>query len=102
MTILAIAGGAAVALVTDSVHAVRRAAEADGETARASALLDAVALWPREDLDRHLGKREQGAWMMVVGRPTPVLYVVTLSDSSGDRQLLRTTLYRPEETHATP
>ena len=102
LTILAVAGGAVVALATDSARAVERATAADVQTRAASALLDAVALWPREDLDRHLGAREQGAWRMVVDRPTPTLYAVTLVDSSGTHVLLRTVLYRAEEVHATP
>ena len=62
----------------------------------ASALLEAVALWPRADLDRHLGDRPQGAWRMQVDRPTPTLYVIVLADSTNRRELLRTTLYRPQ------
>ena len=102
LTILAVAGGAVVALATDSVRAVERAAAADAATRKASALLDAVALWSREDLDRHLGAREQGSWRMIVDRPTPTLYTVVLTDSSGTRVLLRTALYRAEEAHAAP
>src|SRR4051812_27860933 len=72
-TILAIAGAAVVALASDSARAVDRARAADAATRRASALLDAVALWPREDLDRHLGAREEGAWRLIVHRPAPTL-----------------------------
>jgi type II secretory pathway pseudopilin PulG len=100
LTILAVAGGAVVALATDSARAVERAAAADVATRKASALLDAVALWSREDLDRHLGARDEGPWRMVVDRRTPTLYMVTLADSSGNRALLRTVLYRAEEAHA--
>lgn len=102
MTILAIAGGAVVALATDSARAVERAREADAATASASAFLDAIALWPREDLDRHLGARDEGGWQMIIDRPTPTLYAVTLADSAGKRVLLHTVLYRAEATNATP
>ena len=99
LTILAIVGAAVTALAIDSARAVERARAADVEAQRASALLDAVALWSREDLDRHLGARGEGQWRMVVERPLPTLYTVTLADSSGDRVLLRTTLFRAEEAH---
>src|SRR6185437_15184452 len=82
MTILAVGGAAIVSL--------------------ASAFLDAVALWPRADLDRHLGVRAEGAWHLVVERPLPTLYQVTLTDSAHDHDILSTTLYRPDEAYATP
>ena len=100
LTILAIAGAAVVALATDSARAVERARDADAAMARASALLDAVALWPREDLDRHLGNRIEGQWRIVVDRATPTLYGVTLADSTGTRVLLHTVLFRAEVADA--
>ena len=102
LTILAIAGGAVVALATDSARAVERARAADTATARASAFLDAIALWPREDLDRHLGARDEGPWRLIVDRPAPALYSVTLADSAGTHVLLHTVLYRAEEKNAAP
>ena len=59
-----------------------------------------TALWPRADLDRHLGERTQGHWRMRVDRPTPTLYVVTLTDGASNVELLRTALFRPEPSHA--
>lgn len=100
MTILAVVGAAVVALAADSAHAVERATSADAATARASAFLDAVALWPREDLDRHLGTRDEGPWRMTVGRPVPTLYTVALADSAERRILLTTVLFRAEAPHA--
>lgn len=95
LTILATAGAAVVAIAAQSAHAVERAQIADADNRQASAFLDAVALWPREDLDRHLGVREQGPWLMAVDHPSPAVYAVTLADSAGGRVLLRTALYRP-------
>lgn len=102
LTILATAGAAVVALAVDSARAVERAAAADVAAQRASALLDAVALWPREDLDRHLGTRDEGPWRMTVGRPTPTLYTVVLSDSAERRVLLATLLFRAEQPPHAP
>ncbi|MGH7719759.1 MAG: type IV pilus modification PilV family protein [Steroidobacteraceae bacterium] len=102
LTILAVAGSSAAALVAGSVRAASRARQADVEMRRASALLEAVALWTRADLDRHLGERRQGAWVMRVDRPWTALYVVTLTDSATGRELLGTSLYRPEAPRAAP
>ena len=102
LTILAVAGVTMIALSSESMDAFRRARVAEVETAKASALLHAVALWPRADLDRHLGDRPQGPWRLRVGRPLPTLYVVTLTDSTGGRTLLTTALYRAEATSAAP
>src|SRR5688500_8489510 len=82
LTILATAGAAIVAMAAQSARAVEHARVADTESLRASSFLDAVYLWPREDLDRHLGVREQGSWLMAVDRPARHLYVVTLADST--------------------
>lgn len=100
---LAILGTAAigvVALGSQSWHAVRTAREADQSMRDASAFLDAVTLWPREDLDQRLGERVQRPWRLRIDRPMPTLYVVTLVDSSGKDTLLATVLFRPEPTRA--
>ncbi|HEX2210519.1 MAG TPA: type II secretion system protein [Longimicrobium sp.] len=96
LVILSVAGTAAVTLVSQSADAVRRARIADAEMREASAFLHAVALWPREDLDRRLGQREQGPWKLIIQRPTPTLYEVVLTDSAVAHEILRTTLFRPE------
>jgi hypothetical protein len=102
LTILATAGVTAAAMVSESMRAAQRARDADREIRRASALFDAVALWTRADLDRHLGERRQGPWLMRVNRPQPTRYVVILTDSTGSHELLRTSLHRPEAPRAAP
>jgi type II secretory pathway pseudopilin PulG len=96
LVIVSVAGTAAVTLVGQSADVVRRAREADAEVREASAFLHAVTLWTREDLDRRLGVRPQGAWRLEVQRPSPTLYEVVLLDSAGGGELLRTALFRPE------
>jgi hypothetical protein len=83
------------ALVSANLSATSRAAATEYETSRASAFLDHVALWPTEDLDRHLGEREQGKWRLQVMRPGQAIYRVAILDSTGQRVLLATMLYRP-------
>lgn len=96
LSILATAGVAIVAMTAGAVRAVTGTRAADAELREADAFMHAVALWPREDLDRRLGDREQGHWRLQVTRPAPELYGVVLTDSLGGRVLLRTALYRPE------
>jgi type II secretory pathway pseudopilin PulG len=99
---LALLGTSAAALVALGVEAgrsVERARTADAEMRRASAFMDVVALWPRADLDRRLGEHRQGAWLLRIGREQD-LFAVSLRDSAGGRELLRTRLFRPDSTEA--
>lgn len=102
LTILASGGAAMIALSSQSIDSLRRARAAEQQIERASAFLDAVALWPRSDLDRHLGDRPQGSWRLIIERPIPTLYTVALTDSTGGRTLLTTALYRVEVDRAAP
>jgi len=94
LSVLAFVGVAAVTLAAEAARSVAGARRAEAETRAANALFDAVSLWPRSDLDRHLGTTRQGEWRMRVNRSSPVLYDVTLTDSAASRVLLRTTLFR--------
>jgi Cys-tRNA synthase (O-phospho-L-seryl-tRNA:Cys-tRNA synthase) len=102
LVILATAGATIVTMTAEAAHAVHQVRGAEEEVRAANAFFSAVSLWSREDLDRHLGDRVQGSWMMRVDRPAPTLYVATLSDTATHRALLRTSLYRPEESHVAP
>jgi len=98
LTILGVAGLTALGAERQAAAAVEAARRADEETARASAFLDAVALWPRADLDRHLGVRDEGGvWHLRVERPAPTIYLVTLTDTADARVILGTSLHRPAE-----
>jgi type II secretory pathway component PulJ len=96
LTVLATVGSAAAWMAAESMRAVNRVHERESELRRAARLLTAVSLWPREDLDRHLGRTVQGPWVMGIERTDPVVYVVNLADSAGGAVLLRTALFRPE------
>jgi type II secretory pathway pseudopilin PulG len=100
LAILATAATALVSLTAASAAAVRQAREGETEVRAAHAFLEAVALWSRADLDRHLGDRTQHPWRLVVSRPARTLYVVVLTDSTGHRELVRSALYRPEAARA--
>ena len=102
LVILTTAGAAAVTMAAEAARDIQRARRAEVAMRAANALFDAVSLWSRDDLDRHLGNRMQGAWLMRVDRPAPTLYVATLTDTSTQVELLRSSLFRPETTHVAP
>jgi len=101
LMILAVAGVSLIALAADSARTVEHVRQSEAELRAATTFMDAVALWPRADLDRHLGDRAERAWNLRIDRPTPTLYVAVLRDSAGTHEILRTMLYRPE-AHASP
>lgn len=94
IAILATAGVAATITAASASRAVADVREADAALRAANAFMNAVALWPREDLDRRLGERVQGPWRLRILRTAPDLYAVQLSDSLSSRVHLFTTLYR--------
>ena len=95
LVVVATAGSALAQLANESLYAVHRAAVADEESRAASAFLGAVALWSADELDQRLGARQQGPWYLTVERREDALYIVTLRDSTRQRELLATALYRP-------
>lgn len=97
LSVLVTAGVSVVALAAQSADAVHQARDREGRLREASAFLEAVALWPRVELDQRLGTRAQGPWRLRVERPTSTLYLVSLADSMAPHiALLSTALYRPE------
>jgi type II secretory pathway pseudopilin PulG len=97
LSILGVIASAAAWRTAEWLHSVGRAHAAEAEVRDAQRLLTAISLWPREDLDRHLGDRPQGAWIVNVDRAAPELYRVTLRDTASQAVALRTTLYRAPE-----
>ena len=94
LTIFMIAGLSAAVWVQQTLLTVDHARDAVVEVSAASRYMDRMALWPREDLDRHLGARREGPWIVVMDRLTPTIYSVAISDSGTEQALLRTWLYR--------
>ncbi|HEX7051884.1 MAG TPA: hypothetical protein VF188_16880 [Longimicrobiales bacterium] len=96
LTVLATVGGTAAWMCSEAIRAVGRAHAAEAEIRAAQRFMAAVSLWPREDLDRHLGDSPQGSWRLRVDRVRPDLYEVSLADTATGRVLLGTALFRPE------
>lgn len=96
LTIFSLAGIGMLGVARATSISVFDALSAEAEINRASALIDAVTLWSQEDLDRHLGTRRQGPWLMHVDRDDRFIYYISLRDSTDRHVLLETMLYRPE------
>jgi len=96
LALLGSVGSAAAWSATESLRAVQRIHAREAEQRAAARLLTAVSLWPRADLDRHLGKRAEGPWRLYIERPTRTIYTVTLRDTAGGAILLQTALYRED------
>ena len=96
LALLGSVGSAAAWSAAESLRAVRRTHQREGEQRAAAQLLSAVSLWPRADLDRHLGRRAEGPWRMYIERPAPTIYTVTLTDTTGGVTVLQTAFYRAE------
>lgn len=94
MTILASTGVAMTVLGAESVRLVANASDRGANLIDADRFLRAVTLWPRDDLDRHLGDREQGAWWMRVDRRGD-LYRIGLRHERDGPEFISTMLYRP-------
>ncbi len=96
LALLGTAAASLTALALEAGRVTERARLAERDTRRASAFLDVVVLWTREDLNDRLGSRRQGAWILEAQRTAPSLYHLTLRDSAGRHALLSTSVYRPD------
>jgi len=94
MTIFAIASTATLARAAQARHAVALSMTSEDRLNAASAFLDHVVLWPREDLDRHLGTHPQAQWWLDVEHPVAELYTIAIVDSASHQKLLDTIVYR--------
>jgi type II secretory pathway component PulJ len=98
LTIFAFAAASAIGLLSQLSATEQRMHANERVVADQDRLMAAYSLLTREDLDRRLGPRAVGAYVVEVQRPTATLYRVTVGDSTGVE--LVTLLYRPEASHA--
>jgi type II secretory pathway component PulK len=96
LALLGSIGSAAAWSATEWLHGVERMRARERDQLAAARLLTAISLWPRDDLDRHLGERRQGPWRVRIDRPAVTIYAVTIADSTSGMTILKTALYREE------
>ncbi len=96
LTVFAFAAAGTLSMLAQLSESERRAQAAERRLTDQDRLMSAYALLTRTDLDRRLGPRTVGPYLVEVQRPTTELYRVTIGDSAGTD--LATLLYRPEAT----
>ena len=98
LTLLAIAGLSLLELALQSIRTVGAAHDRAKDMLLANRFLESVALWTTADLNRHLGRRQEGPFIMNVERLSPTVYHITLAfpDRAGgtEHALMSTSLYR--------
>jgi len=103
---LAILAGAAVAVVSllaEMSDHEWRAEVTEARLADEERLLTALTLLARDDLDRRLGQRTVGPYLVEVQRPDRALYRLTVGTASdGSRPELATLVYRPGRPDGAP
>lgn len=103
LTILGLVGAGLSAVVRQTAESAVRVREREAMLRAADAVLGTYALLDRRDLDRRLGDRRVGRFIVNAGRPERTLYRVAVSDSLAPaRELLVTLLHRPVPTVRTP
>jgi hypothetical protein len=86
IVILAIAGLALVEMVSTAARAEVRAAQQERRLADAERLLAAHALLTRVDLDRRLGRRAIGPYLVEIQRPEAGLYRIAVSERDASQR----------------
>jgi len=98
LTLIAIAGVSLLELTVQTTSAEAAARSRSEIVMEANAFLESVSMWPRVDLDRHQGRRQEGKLELLTERITPTLYHVVIGTSVSEgapmKVLIETTFYR--------
>lgn len=103
VAILAAAGLALVALASEATRAATSDRTREWELADEERLLTAYTLLTRTDLDRRLGARTIGPYVVTVQRPERTLYRIAIGQSEAPQlEDLVTVVYRGENRSGSP
>jgi type II secretory pathway component PulJ len=98
LTIFALAAVSGLSYLSQLGDAQARVQATERRIADEDRLLTAYSLLTRADLDRRLGVRAVGQYLVEVQRPRPALYRVAIGDSAAFD--LVTLVFRPVPDHA--
>ena len=99
--ILSVVGLSLVALVSAATQATATARAREAELADEERLLSGLTLLARADLDRRLGSRGTGPYVVTVQRPERTLYRIAIERGEArEVEDLVTVVYRAEPTNA--
>ena len=101
LVVLALGGTALIAIVGQTSHSIRSGRNTEREIRDASAELDRLVTDDRSAILAKLGTTVRGRWTINVTQATNDLFDVSVAGESRT-PLLRTTIYRPDTTSATP
>jgi len=95
LAIVGTAGAATIWELTTALSEGRRAREEEHHVETAHRVLTAVTLLRRAELDRRLGTRSVGEFLVTIQRVDSLLYRITVADVMvADRAMLATLVYR--------
>ncbi|HEU4648243.1 MAG TPA: hypothetical protein VFS33_04225 [Gemmatimonadales bacterium] len=97
LVVVTTAGVSLVAALANAVRTEQRAEATERTTQDAHRLLAALALLSATDLDRRLGSRQVGAFVVEVQRPEPGLYRIALAEVSAPELELLVTVVHPTD-----
>lgn len=98
LTIFALAAVSGLSYLAQLGDAQDRVQAIERRLADQDRLLTAHTLLTRADLDRRLGVRAVGPWLVEIQRPRPTLYRIAVGDSAAFD--LVTLVFRPGPDHA--
>lgn len=97
LVILSVTGLALVELVTDATRALTEAHARESEIADQDRLLTAYSLLTIDELNRRLGRRDVGPYVVEIQRPERSLYRLSVARRAAlHTDDLVTVVYRPE------
>jgi len=96
LVLLGFMGAGMVSLLAQTLDALHGVRPREAEIVNAAATLSAIAAWSRQDLEAHAGRVRTGGFVTEIRADGPSLFDVAVRDSLAGRELLSTTLYRPE------
>jgi len=102
LVLLAIGGTALVTLLGQTAHSIESLRVTERETRAAGLELSALAVLDRTQLAARMGRTRSHGWSMAIDRTSTALFDISIAASDTTMVLLRTTLYRPDTTHANP
>lgn len=100
LVLLGLAGTALVTLMGQSEQTLRQVRQTERAARGASDELARFAVYDRTQVIASIGQQTLRGWLVSVTQSAPDLFDVVIADTLTNAPILRTTLYRPDTTHA--
>jgi len=100
LVVLGLSGTAMITLLGQTAHSVRSVRNTERDVRDASDELARFVVYDRAQLAAMVGRRRSHGWSLEITQAAPDLFEVTIADNDTSAVLLRTSVYRPDTTHA--